>query len=430
MKFALLNPPWNFKGSIYFGCREPHLPLEFGYAKALLEQAGHEALIVDGHLFQLSLAEMNRRIIDFGPDYLVVTTAPSYLFWRCPPPELRIPAELMRAISGHKAQIILVGPHGSATPRAILAKLNAAAVIRGEFEEILPRLPEGNWPDIPGLCRINEEGEISESKPHLAKVENLPPLFWSDSWLGRHNHHHHRFDAEPQGLGAEMEGSRGCPYHCSFCAKDNFRGPYRKRPRGTVLAELDRLLAQGVEYVYFIDEIFLPDRPLLEEFQKRRFKFGIQTRIDLWGREMLELLGRAGCVSLETGIESVTAEGRRRLNKPGLLATDELSALLVFAKRFIAFVQANLVRTAEDDQQLIVSWRRQLRAAGVWANDPVPLFPYPGSPAYLLNWGDPDDLAWERAHAHYLGDHASFCDLQEQEPISLTELERAGGIHG
>jgi hypothetical protein len=27
-------------------------------------------------------------------------------------------------------------------------------------------------------------------------------------------------------------------------------------------------------------------------------------------------------------------------------------------------------------------WRDELRDAGVWANDPVPLFPYPGSPDY------------------------------------------------
>ncbi len=50
MRFALVNPAWNFEGSIYFGCREPHLPLELGYSKVLLEQAGHEVLLLDGHL--------------------------------------------------------------------------------------------------------------------------------------------------------------------------------------------------------------------------------------------------------------------------------------------------------------------------------------------------------------------------------------------
>jgi anaerobic magnesium-protoporphyrin IX monomethyl ester cyclase len=430
MKFALVNPPWSFNGSIYFGCRESHLPVEFGYAKALLELAGHEAIIIDGHLFQLSLAEIGRKVNEFRPDYLVATTAPNYLFWRCPPPELRVPAELIRTIGSRKAKIIVVGPHGSATPQATLAKLGAAAVIRGEFEEVLPRLTGGDWADIPALCQAAPQGEAGLSRPHLAAMENLPPLLWSGSWLRRHSHHHHRFDAEPQGPGAEMETSRGCPFRCSFCAKENFRGPYRRRPQAIILAELDHLLMQGVEYVYFIDEIFLPNRLLLEELQARHLKFGIQTRIDLWDQEMIELLGRAGCVSVEAGVESVTPEGRRRLNKPGLLATSELTDLLIFAKQHVAFVQANLVRTAADDPQQIVTWRKRLHLAGVWANDPVPLFHYPGSPAYRARWGEPDDLAWERAHADYLGSSAGFCELQEREPLPLAELEFAGDTYG
>ena len=32
------------------------------------------------------------------PDVTVVTTAPSYLFWRCAPPELRVPMEVLRAV--------------------------------------------------------------------------------------------------------------------------------------------------------------------------------------------------------------------------------------------------------------------------------------------------------------------------------------------
>ena len=47
MRVALVNPNWDFTGSIYFGCREPHLPLEFGYAAALLANAGHIAAIID-----------------------------------------------------------------------------------------------------------------------------------------------------------------------------------------------------------------------------------------------------------------------------------------------------------------------------------------------------------------------------------------------
>jgi hypothetical protein len=64
-----------------------------------------------------------------------------------------------------------------------------------------------------------------------------------------------------------------------------------------------------------------------------------------------------------------------------------------------------------------------MKDAGVWANDPVPLFPYPGSPDYRKLWGLPDDYAWERAHEHYLGQFSGFSDVQEERPRPLHELE-------
>ena len=69
-------------------------------------------------------------------------------------------------------------------------------------------------------------------------------------------------------------------------------------------------------------------------------------------------------------------------------------------------------------------WRSQLNAHGVWANDPVPLFPYPSSPDYRRLWGEPDEQAWERAHAHYLGQFDRFSDIQDDTPLPLLELER------
>ena len=60
MKVALVNPPWDYRNSIYFGCREPHLPLELGYSAALLEAAGHATLLVDAHLEGLSAEELVR----------------------------------------------------------------------------------------------------------------------------------------------------------------------------------------------------------------------------------------------------------------------------------------------------------------------------------------------------------------------------------
>jgi B12-binding domain/radical SAM domain protein of rhizo-twelve system len=221
-----------------------------------------------------------------------------------------------------------------------------------------------------------------------------------------------------------MEVSRGCPYHCTFCAKENFRDRYRTRPLQTILEELDHLLQQGVEYVYFIDEIFLPDDQLLETLTERNVRFGVQTRIDLWKPELLDLLGRAGCVSIEAGVESITTEGRALLDKNCRLSTEDLSERLIYAKQRVPFVQANLLQSPADDAALIQRWRRTLSRHGVWCNDPVPMFPYPGSPEYTRRWGSPDEQAWERAVDFYLSTYSSFSDIQEARPLRLEELER------
>jgi B12-binding domain/radical SAM domain protein of rhizo-twelve system len=223
-----------------------------------------------------------------------------------------------------------------------------------------------------------------------------------------------------------MEASRGCPYHCTFCAKENFRDRYRRRPLATILAELDGLIAAGVTYVYFIDEIFLPWRQLLEAVVTRPVQFGVQTRIDLWSREMLDLLGAAGCVSIEAGVESLTEEGRDWLEKHCKLSTQALTELLIYAKRSVPFVQANLIASG-DDRGLVQRWRDELRDAGVWANDPVPLFPYPGSPDYRRLWGVPDDNAWERAVDYYLDRYAALSEIQDAHPRRLAALEAHSG---
>lgn len=424
MKFSLINPPWSFDGSIYFGCREPHLPLEYGYSRALLEREGHEVQLVDGQLERLSLPEIRDRVAAFRPDFAVVTTAPSYLFWRCAPPELRVPRQTVQAVRGCASAVVAVGPHGSTTPATTLRKLEVDAVILGECEEILPRLA-GDWSAVSSLCYRRGDAVRTQGAPHAANMQDLPALRWERHLIDRHAHHHHRFDADPSGSGAEMETSRGCPYHCTFCAKDNFRDAFRRRPLPVIAAELDHLIESGIEYVYFVDEIFLAYRDVLETIAARPVKFGIQTRIDLWSRDMIDLLGRAGCVSIEAGVESITESGRNRLEKKCKLSTDELADRLIYAKNRVPFVQANLLESQDDDPSEVEAFRQRLQNHGVWANEPVPLFPYPGSPDYTRRWGNPDEMAWERAHEHYLQDFDRFSDIQEQRPLPLIELERA-----
>ncbi len=439
MRVALLNPPWDFAGSIYFGCREAHLPVELGACRVLLERAGHEVLMLDGLLQGMDAAAMAREVAAFGPAMTVVTTAPSYLFWRCAQPELRVPramVEALRGAGGVGGVVVAVGPHGSSTPAATLRKLGCDVVVRGECEEAVVALAGGAVGGVlPGTAVMRDGVLVAPGAPLSTRFVDLPALRWPDAWVQRHRHHHHRFDSHPDVAGAEVEASRGCPYTCSFCAKIDFRDKYRRRELGVLMEEIGALQAQGVGYLYFIDEIFLPDAALLDALvamaaEGRGMQFGVQTRIDLWKPEMLALLGRAGCVSIEAGVESLTVEGRAALDKRCRMTTEELADRLILARRHVPFVQANLIESSGDDAGMVVAWRDRLRGEGVWANDPVPLYPYPSSPDYRKLWGEPDDQAWERAHAHYLAQFRRFSDVQGgvgEGPVALPALEAACG---
>ncbi len=433
MKYALVNPHWSFEGSTYFGCPDPHFPLELLAAREFLRYAGHEVLLVDALMEDLSVDQVRARLNSFGEDFLVIPTAPSYLFWRCPQPELRIPRQWIAQLN-RRSKVVVIGPHGSATPLATLEKTGADIVLRGEPDQTLPQLASTPWEMIAGCTWRDPNGAVHAS-PGLGATDMraLGPLDYSDYPVERHIHKHHIFPgngADHLQLGAEVEFARGCPWACSFCNKTLFRNKYRERELSNVLAEIDQLIARGVDYIYFIDEIFgvgKQVKTLLEELAKRPVSIGFQSRIDLWDEAGMDLLANAHTVSFECGVESITAEGRDELNKNCRMSTDRIGDLLIYAKQRIPWVQANLIKTQHDDPALVAAWQTKMKANGVWVSEPVPMFPFPGSPQYVETFGaQPDETAWERAHAFYLNIFAEkgFSDIQSDKPLSLHELEQ------
>ena len=429
MKFALVNPNWNFEGSTYFGCQDPHYPLELMFAYDQIRAEGHEPLLIDAQVDNLNTAEVQRQVNDFAPEFVVIPTAPSYLFWRCPPPELRIPREWFNAVGG-KATKVAIGPHPSATPASTLRKLNCDVALRGEPEHTIPQLAHKPWAEVTGACWRDEDGTVRLSAElGVTEMKSLKALDFANYNVEGHEHRHHVFWGD--GHGAELEFARGCPWSCTFCNKTLFRNKFREREVDHVLAEVDRLIARGVDYIYFIDEIFGVGknvRRLLEGIAERPVSIGFQTRIDLWDEETLDLLGRAHCISLECGIESITEEGRDELNKNCRIDTERITELLIYAKQRIHWVQANLILTKKDDKAEIRRWQERLKAHGVWVSQPVPMFPFPGSPLYVQTFeAQPDDEAWERAHHYYTSTFSDkgYSDIQEQKPAPIEDLECA-----
>ena len=425
MKFALINPAWTFEGSTYFGCHDPHYPLELLFAFDQIKLAGHEPLLIDAQLQQLGTSEVRAQLDSFRPDFLVIPTAPSYLFWRCPPPELRVPQKWFAELGGSAVKVA-IGPHPSATPGATLSKLNCDVAMRGEPDQTLPQLATKPWSEIEGCCWRDEAGIHLSPRLGVTDMKKLGALDFANYPVELHSHRHHVFFGS--GRGAELEFARGCPWACTFCNKTLFRNKFRERNVDAVLQEVDTLIARGVDYIYWIDEIFgvgKPVRQLLQELAKRKISIGLQTRIDLWDEESLDLLGSARCISMECGIESITDAGRDELNKNCRISTQRIGELLIYARQRIPWVQANLILTEHDERGEVRAFQENLRKHGVWVSEPVPMFAFPGTPDYLHRFGPPDDYAWERAHEHYLAafKEKGFSDIQDQRPVPIQELE-------
>lgn len=425
MKYALVNPNWAFRGSTYFGCHDPHYPLELLFAFDKIREAGHEPLLIDAQNEELSTAQVKRILDGFHPDFLVIPTAPSYLFWRCPPPELRVPLQWFNALES-RATKVAIGPHPSATPAAVLRKLNCNIAMRGEADVTLSELASKPWKQIDGCCWRDESGVHVSGTSAVVDMRAMGSLDFRNYDVARHRHRHHVFWGE--GIGAELEFARGCPWACTFCNKTLFRNKFRERDVPAVLQEIDTLISRGVDYVYFIDEIFGVGknvRSLLEGIAERNVSIGFQTRIDLWDEESLDLLGRAHTISIECGIESITEDGRDELNKNCRISTERITELLIYARQRIPWVQANLILTEKDNRDDINHWQERLKANGVWVSEPVPMFPFPGTPLYAQMFGPPDDQAWERAHHYYTSAYGGkgYSDIQEQQPAAIEDLE-------
>ena len=253
----------------------------------------------------------------------------------------------------------------------------------------------------------------------------LGPLDYSDYPVERHHHLHHIFPgngADHLSLGAEVEFARGCPYSCTFCNKTLFRNKYRERELSAVLAEIDQLIARGVDYIYFIDEIFgvgKQVRELLEEIAKRPVSIGFQSRIDLWDEES-HRSARPRPLRLLRVRRRVHHRRRPRRDEqelPHHHRPHHRAPDLRQAAHPVGPGQPH--QDARRRSRLVAAWQTNLKASGVWVSEPVPMFPFPGSPEYVTTFGaQPDEQAWERAHAFYLQLFADkgFSDIQEQQP--------------
>ena len=191
--------------------------------------------------------------------------------------------------------VVMGGPHASSLP--LEAKEHVDAVVIGEAENV--------WK---GLI---EDFKNGSPKPFykaetFCSMEGLPfprlDLLRKDAYMTINC----------------VQTTRGCPHQCDFCHVTHFFGKtYRCRPVDEVIEEVKRL--EG-DFLVFIDDNIAGNRRYAKELFTRlkplKKKWASQASMTLTrDPELLKLAAESGCVTLFIGVESLSPENLKDMNK-------------------------------------------------------------------------------------------------------------------
>jgi len=108
--------------------------------------------------------------------------------------------------------------------------------------------------------------------------------------------------------------TRGCPFHCTYCAGYRVTGrKFRKRSIDIIIEELSLLKGKfGVKDVTIVDDNFTLQKPfalgVCEAIRRNQLDLSWScpngVRLDTLDRELIEAMEASGCYSVAVGIES------------------------------------------------------------------------------------------------------------------------------
>lgn len=167
---------------------------------------------------------------------------------------------------------------------------------------------QGGIPDtcepIPGLLYRNHEGNSIEGPiyPAYGKYRHPVPRYDLFPWKRYRVPHARKIPF------ASIMTDFGCPYHCSFCITGNFG--YRMRDIDNVAEELAYLKQLGISDLWFKDVVFGVNKRHYNELLDlltdgpHHFRWATLSRVDIVTEDLLEKMARAGCHTIQFGVES------------------------------------------------------------------------------------------------------------------------------
>jgi len=298
---------------------QPYPPLGTLYAAAWLRSLGHEVALFDAML--AGSEEEWAQALDAHRPRLAVLYEDNfnYLSKMC---LLRMRQAALRMVGMARergCRVIAAGADASDHPELYL-QAGADFVILGEGEltlgELAAHLSRREAPppvEIPGLAFLEPGagGALRRTPPRpvLRDLDSLPFPAWDlvdieryrRLWLHRHGY-----------FSLNLATTRGCPFHCNWCAKPIWGQRYNSRSPENVAAELKLLKERyAPDHIWIVDDIFGLKPGWVEEFARRvkangaRTPFKSLNRADLLLRPgEVEALKRAGCETVWMGAES------------------------------------------------------------------------------------------------------------------------------
>jgi anaerobic magnesium-protoporphyrin IX monomethyl ester cyclase len=310
-RILLVNAPHDDESEEIRRFSRPWPPLDLLNCAAILRQHGHEIELLDYRSHPIDSAARDRA--SAAADRILVTTTPLDR-WQCP--TLNTSA-LFRFIRGFPSEKTFIsGTHGTMRPEWMLKETGAAGVVLGEPEGAMANLAESaSLAGAPGFAVMENGALRSERLPPL-DLTQLPIPAWDLLEVRRY-----RYEL----LGSRFllfEAARGCPFGCTFCSREMYGKPVRRKQTAQVLAEIaDAQARTHFRSAYFIDLEFTFHREPIVELcegllsRNLRFTWACQTRLDQVDEQLLRLMRRAGCKLIHLGVESGAAKWNKALKK-------------------------------------------------------------------------------------------------------------------